>query len=146
VRKPYKPVATVYAARDTVNQPRTMTMEDVETFACHNGLAVRPAVRQDRYHYPEGRRQDSYQRQEGPRPPTEGQRRPPGNNNNVLCWHCGKYGHYSRECGGQDRSYRFAPPRNKRAPRDFRINHMDTDECDTQSTHSSETPQVELKA
>jgi len=146
VKKPYKPVATVYAVRDTVNQLRTITMEDVEAFARHNGLAVQPAARQDRYRYPEGCGQDSYQRQDGPRPPTDGPRGPPRDKSNILCWHCGKYGHYSRECTGKDKNYRFAPPRNERPPRNFRINHMDTDECDTLSTHSSEIPPGELKA
>ena len=56
VKKSYKPADTVYAIRDTTNQPRTLTMDDVEAFARRNGYTVRPAARQE-----------NYRRQEGPR-------------------------------------------------------------------------------
>ena len=65
-RKPYKPVDSMHAVRDTTNHPRTLTMEDVEAFARQNGLTVRPAARQE-----------NYRRQEETRPSTQGTRPPP---------------------------------------------------------------------
>ena len=145
VKKSYKPAETVYAVRDTTFQPETLSYEEVEAFARKNGYTVRPAARQENYRRPEGPRHDSYQRQEGPRPNTYDTRPPPRDKSQVLCWHCGKYGHYSRECTGKDKTYRFAPPRNERPPRNIGINRMDTDECDSISTHSSIIPPGDLK-
>ena len=110
VKKSYKPADTVYAVRDTTYQPKTLTMEEVEAFARQNGYTMRPFVRQEQYRRPEGPRQDSYRHQDGPRPNTDGTRPPPRKKSKVLCWHCGKYGHYSRECTGTDKTFRYAPP------------------------------------
>ena len=107
---------------------------------------VRPAARQDSYRRPEETRRDSYRRQEGSRPVTYGTRPPPRDKSRILCWHCGKYGHYSRECTGKDKTYCFAPPRDVRPPRNIGINHIDTEEWDSSSNHSSLTPVGDLKA
>ena len=119
-------------------------MEEVETFARQHGYTIRPAARQDTYRRPEGHRQDTYRRQEGPRPTTGGARPPRRDKSCILCWHCGKYGHYSGECTGPEKTFCYAPPRNDRPPRDTRINQLDINLVDNQSTHSSEGPEGEL--
>ena len=111
VKKSFKPVDTVYAVKDITPQSKTLTQEEMETFARQHGYTVRPIARQDTYRYPEAPRQDAYRRQNDTRPMTGGTRPPPRDKRQVLCWHCGTYGHFSRECTGKDKTFRWAPPR-----------------------------------
>ena len=136
VKKSFKPADTVYAMKDTTPQSKTMTQEDMETFARQHGYTARPIARQDTYRYPEAPRQDTYRRQNDARVNTGGNRFPPRDKRQVLCWHCGTYGHFARECTSQDKSFRWAPPRREndsRQQRNNRINAMDIEESHSDS-------------
>jgi len=146
--KSFKPADTVYAVRDTTPQAKTMTQEEIETFARQHGYTVRPIARQDSYRYSEAPRQETYRRQNETRPTSGGDRPPPRDRRSVLCWHCGTYGHFSRECTGKDKSFRWAPPRHDREfqPRNNRINAMEIDDCDSFADSPAVTPEGEVKA
>jgi len=149
IKKSFKPAETVYAVKDTTPQPRTLSPEEMEIFARQHGYTVRPIARQDSYRYQEPHQQDTYRRQNDARPTTGGTRFPPRDKRQVLCWHCGKYGHFSRECTGKDKTFRYAPPRREQdpsPPRNNRINTLEIDDCDTLSESSLITPVGEVKA
>ena len=71
-----------------------MTQEEMETFARQHSYTVRPIARQDTYRYPEAPRQDTYRCQNDARANTGGTWPPPRDKRQVLCWHCGTYGHF----------------------------------------------------
>ena len=149
VKKSFKPADTVYAIRDTTPPSKTMTQEEMETFARQHGYTVRPMARQDSYRYPEAPRQDTYRRQNDARANSGGTRPSPRDKRQVLCWHCGTYGHFSRECTGKDKTFRWAPPRRDNdAPqhRNNRINTLEIDDCDTFSDTASIIHDGEVKA
>ena len=149
VKKSFKPADTVYAVKDTTPQPRTLTLDEMETFARQHGYTVRPMARQDTHRYPEEPHQDSYRRQNDSRPTTGGTWPPPRDKRQILCWHCGKYGHYSRECTGTDKTFRWAPPRREQGPpppRNQRINTMEIDDCDSFSDSPSIVQEGDVKA
>ena len=136
----------MHAVREVNPQQDTLTEEEVEAFAQRNGYTVRPMAQQDNYRCPEGPRRDSYRRQDESRQATYNNQPSTWDKSRVLCWHCGKYGHFSRECNGKEKTYRFAPPREVRPPRNIGINHIDTEEWESSSNHSSVAPIRDVKA
>ena len=148
VKKSFKPADTVYAMRDTTPQAKTMTQEEMETFARQHGYTVRPIARQDTYRYPEAPRQDTYRRRNEAPQTSGGNRFSPRDKRQVLCWHCGKYGHYSRECQGKDKTFQYAPPRrepNSLQSRNNRINTLEIDDYDSFSDSPSMIAEGEVK-
>jgi len=147
-KKSFKPADTVYAVRDMTPQTKTMSQEEMETFARQHGYTVRPIARQDNNRYSEAPRQDTYRRQYDTRQNTGGNRPQPRDKRQVLCWHCGTYGHFSRECTGKDKTFRWAPPRREQdAPphRNNRINTMEIDDCDSFSDSPAFNTEGEVK-
>ena len=146
IKKSFKPTDTVYAVRDMTPQSKTMTQEEMEIFARQHGYTVRPIARQDTTRYPEAPRQDTYRRQYEARPTTGGTRPPPRDKRQILCWHCGTYGHFSRECTGKDKTFRWAPPRRENdSSRNNRINAMEIDDCESFSDSPAFNPEGEVK-
>ena len=115
-QKPQKPVETICTIRDDNNYSDSPSMEELEDYAKKNGYTVHP-MEQRHTDLRAGENRGGQTKRSSSH----------GDKLEIKCWHCGKMGHFSKECRGKDKSFKFAPPRSKR------IYSMELDSTDSQT-------------
>ena len=97
-------------------------MQELQEFAMSNGYTVRPTARRNSDCRPGG-----YQSGGNTKSPKRTDKL------TIKCLHCGKMGHFSRDCKGPDKGFKFAPPKPNR------ICSLEVDDTDSRSDLSNST-------